>query len=182
MELIPKAEFSIVTRTSSKAWIPELIAAAGPEVTETYIDFFTATIRKRNTRAAYAQACWQFFDWCAAHGLELTTVRPFHVAAWIEDFPGSKPTNKQKLAAVRMLDDFLVVRQITPSNPAHSVRGPKYVVKRFEPLQCLGCDSEAGQGSRFSHPRRMSHLAGNRHHDLSGERRTARTRPADGRT
>jgi hypothetical protein len=24
---------------------PELIAAAGPEVTETYIDFFTATIR-----------------------------------------------------------------------------------------------------------------------------------------
>src|SRR5713101_3170778 len=95
MEL-PKAEFSIVTRTSSKAWIPELIAAAGPEVTESYIDFFTSTIRNRNTRAAYARACWQFFDWCAAHGLELTTVRPFHVAAWIEDFPGSKPTVKQK--------------------------------------------------------------------------------------
>jgi site-specific recombinase XerD len=58
-------------------------------------------------------------------------VRPFHVAAWIEDFPGSKPTIKQKLAAVcRMLYDFLVVRQITRSNPAHSVRGPKYVVKK----------------------------------------------------
>jgi site-specific recombinase XerD len=69
-------------------------------------------------------------DWCAARGLQLTTVRPFHVAAWIEDFPGSKPTIKQKLAAVRMLYDFLVVRQITPSNPAHSVRGPKYVVKK----------------------------------------------------
>jgi hypothetical protein len=81
MELVPKAEFSIVTRASSKAWIPELIAAAGPEVTETYIDFFTATIRNRNTRAAYARACWQFFGWCASHGLELTTVRPFHVAA-----------------------------------------------------------------------------------------------------
>jgi site-specific recombinase XerD len=67
-----------------------------------------------------------FFDWCAAHGLELTSVRPFHVAAWIDDFPGSKPTVKQKLAAVRMLYDFLVVRQITPSNPAHAVRGPKY--------------------------------------------------------
>jgi hypothetical protein len=50
MEPIPKAEFSIVTRTSPKAWIPELIAAAGPEVTETYIDFFTSTIRNRNTR------------------------------------------------------------------------------------------------------------------------------------
>jgi|SRR5271165_4384694 len=42
--------------------IPELIAAAGPEVTETYIDFFTATIRNRNTRQAYARAGWQFFD------------------------------------------------------------------------------------------------------------------------
>jgi site-specific recombinase XerC len=31
---------------------------------------------------------------------------------------------------VRMLYDFLVVRQITRSNPAHSVRGPKYVVKK----------------------------------------------------
>ena len=50
MELVPKAEFSIVTRTSSSAWIPELIASAGPEVTESYIDFFTATIRNRNTR------------------------------------------------------------------------------------------------------------------------------------
>src|SRR5271165_7203493 len=49
------------------------------------VDFFTATIRNRNTRQAYARACWHFFDWCAAHGLELTTVRPFHVAAWIED-------------------------------------------------------------------------------------------------
>jgi hypothetical protein len=38
-------------------------------------------------------------------------MRPFHVAALIEDFPGSKPTIKQKLAAVRMLYDFLVVRQ-----------------------------------------------------------------------
>jgi len=81
------------------------------------VDFFTSTIRNRNTRAAYARACWQFLDWCAAHGLELTTVRPFHVAAWIEDFPGSKPTIKQKLAAVRMLYDFLVVRQITPFEP-----------------------------------------------------------------
>ena len=53
MELVPKAEFLIVTRTSSKAWIPELIAAAGPEVTETYIDFFTATIRNRNRNSIW---------------------------------------------------------------------------------------------------------------------------------
>jgi integrase/recombinase XerD len=52
------------------------------------------------------------------------------VAVWIEDFPGSKPTVKQKLAVVRMLFDFLVVRQVTQTNPAYAVRGPKYVVKK----------------------------------------------------
>jgi hypothetical protein len=87
MEPVLKAEFSIVIG-ASKAWIPELIAAAGPEVTGTYFDFFTATIRNRNARAAYARACWQFIEWCPAHGLELTSVRPFHVATWIGDFPG----------------------------------------------------------------------------------------------
>src|ERR1700749_992908 len=85
MELVPMAEFTIITRTSSSAWIPELIAAAGPEVTETYIDFFTSTIRNRNTRAAYARACWQFFEWRAAHGLELTTWRAAGITIYLEN-------------------------------------------------------------------------------------------------
>jgi len=88
---------AIVASTSSSA----ATSTAGPEVTESYIDFFTATIRNRNTRAAYARACWQFFDWCAPHGLELTSVRPFHVAAWIEDFPGSIP--KDSVSGLRDL-------------------------------------------------------------------------------
>jgi hypothetical protein len=40
LEEILNEYISIVTR-ASKAWIPELIASAGAEVTETYIDFFT---------------------------------------------------------------------------------------------------------------------------------------------
>jgi hypothetical protein len=51
----------------------------------------------------YARACYQFFHWCQETGLTLDTVRPFHVAAYIEQMPGSKPTVKQKLAAIRML-------------------------------------------------------------------------------
>jgi hypothetical protein len=35
---------------------------------------------------------------------------------------GSKPTIKQKLAAIRMLYDFLVIRQLVPVNPTGSVR------------------------------------------------------------
>jgi hypothetical protein len=73
MELVPKAEFSIVTRASSKAWIPELIAAAGPEVTETYIDFFTATVRNRNTRAAYGI---QALEEVREHKKQLCCIQP----------------------------------------------------------------------------------------------------------
>jgi integrase/recombinase XerD len=37
---------------------------------------------------------------------------------------------KQHLAVIRMLFDWLVVGQVIATNPAHAVRGPKYVVKR----------------------------------------------------
>ena len=37
---------------------------------------------------------------------------------------------KQHLAAIRMLFDWLVVGHVMDVNPASSVRGPKYVVKR----------------------------------------------------
>ena len=96
----------VVTRRSASAWVPDLVAAAGPRATDAYIEFFTATIRNRNTRLAYARACYQFFHWARENGLTLDTVRPFHVAAYIEQIPGSKPTIKQKLAAIRMLYDF----------------------------------------------------------------------------
>jgi site-specific recombinase XerD len=42
----------------------------------------------------------------------------------------SAPTVKQHLAAIRMLFDWLVTGQIVPFNPASSVRGPKFSVKR----------------------------------------------------
>src|SRR5262249_13714330 len=97
-----------------------------------FIEFFTAQIRNRNTRAAYAVAVRGFCAWCDAKGLTLGTLRTHHVAAYIE-FLGrafSPPTVKQHLAAIRMLFDWLVVRQVVEINPAAAVRGPKHVVKR----------------------------------------------------
>jgi len=46
--------------------------------------------------------------------------------------PGSRTFlgPNRPLSKSLLLYDFLVVRPITPSNPAHSVRGPKYVVKK----------------------------------------------------
>jgi site-specific recombinase XerD len=70
--------------------------------------------------------------WAEARGLTLATLRTHHVAAYVELLGKhySPPTVKQHLAAVRMLFDWLVVRQVMEMNPAAAVRGPKHVVKR----------------------------------------------------
>ena len=54
------------------------------------------------------------------------------VAAYIEKIGGemAKPSVKQQLAAIRQMFDYLVTGGILPINPAASVRGPKYVVRR----------------------------------------------------
>ena len=72
----------------------------------------------------------QFLAWCGARGLGLRAIAPLHVAAYIRTHPGSVPTVKQHLAAIRVLCDWLVVHQVLPSNPAASVRGPKHVVTK----------------------------------------------------
>ena len=72
----------------------------------------------------------QFWAWCEARGLALEAVSPLHVAAYIRTHPGSAPTVKQHLAAIRMLGDWLVVSQVIPVNPAAAVRGPKHVVTK----------------------------------------------------
>ena len=108
--------------------LPWLIVDAGPVAVARFLEFFAARIANRRTRAAYGRAVGQFLAWCAARGLGLTAVAPLHVAAYIRTHPGSAPTVKQHLAALRMLGDWLVVSQVVPVNPAAAVRGPKHVV------------------------------------------------------
>lgn len=111
--------------------LPALITAAGDDAVRRFLEFFTATIRNRNTRSAYAKACSQFLGWCAECGVSsLDGIEPMVVAAYIERHPGSVPTVKQHLAAIRMLGDWLVTGQVMRTNPAHSVRAPRHVVSR----------------------------------------------------
>jgi site-specific recombinase XerD len=113
--------------------IPAQIAAAGDHARRRFLEFFTANIRNRNTRAAYVRAIGDFFRWCEQKGLrELGTLEPVHVAAYVEQLGKSHaaPSVKQHLAAVRMLFDWLVVGQVVRSNPASVVRGPRHVVNR----------------------------------------------------
>jgi integrase/recombinase XerD len=112
--------------------LPVAIAAAGARTSERFIEFFTANIRNRNTRMAYAVAVRQFFNWCEQRGLQLEAIRPRIVAAYIEQLGAgmAKPSVKQHLAAIRQLFDYMVSGGVLVSNPAGAVRGPKYVVKR----------------------------------------------------
>ena len=97
------------------------------------MEFFTAQINNDHTRKAYLNATRRFAEWCDTHGIaQLADVQAFHVAAFVKAMQGqfSPPTVKQHLAALRMLFDWLVTGHILDVNPAHAVRGPKYVVKK----------------------------------------------------
>ena len=112
-------EKQLVVRGES-ASIPGQIAVAGEGATRRFIEFFTANIRNRNTRAAYLRAVSDFFEWCEEAGLrELGALQPVHVAAYVEQLgkTHSAPSVKQHLAAVRMLFDWLVVGQVVAGEP-----------------------------------------------------------------
>ena len=112
--------------------VPAFIADGGERASYAFVDFFTAQIRNPNTRAAYAIAVRSFCTWCDVQRLTLRTLRTHHVAAYVELLGRrySPPSVKQHLAAIRMLFDWLVVRQVVEVNPAAAVRGPKHVVKK----------------------------------------------------
>jgi site-specific recombinase XerD len=116
--------------------LPALIASAGERASRRFIEFFTANIRNRNTRQAYALAIGRFLDWCEANALSLNTLETIAIAGYVEKMMEAKaaPTVKQHLAAIRMLMDWLVVGQVLPFNPAASVRGPRHVVKKGKTL------------------------------------------------
>ena len=122
-----------------RAGVPPLISAAGKRASFRFIEFFTANIRNQNTRVAYARAVSEFCNWCQENGFELQTLNSVLVAGYIEQLARpakdggrgySKPSVKQHLAAIRMMFDYIVTGGVVPMNPAASVRGPKYSIKR----------------------------------------------------
>jgi len=58
--------------------VPPAIVDLGDDAIYRFIEFFTASIRNKNTRAAYARAVWKFFVWCPVPLHDITSI---HVAA-----------------------------------------------------------------------------------------------------
>jgi site-specific recombinase XerD len=113
--------------------VPARLYAPTPKAAKRVVEFFTAQINNDHTRKSYLNATRRFAQWCEARGLdELAEVHPFHVAAFIKELQDefAPPTVKQHLAALRMLFDWLVTGHVLEINPAHAVRGPKYVVTK----------------------------------------------------
>jgi site-specific recombinase XerD len=113
--------------------LPARLFAPTPKAAQRVLEFFTAQVNNDHTRKAYLNAARRFAQWCEAHELhELAQVQPFHVAAFVKELQGqfSPPTVKQHLAALRMLFDWLVTGHVIETNPAHPVRGPRYVVTK----------------------------------------------------
>ena len=131
--LLQKQTAEIVPVIPSGLNLPVVITAAGERASRRFVEFFTANIRNKNTREAYARAIGAFLGWCDHHHLTLETIEPVAVAAYVEQLLKvglAKPTVKQHLAAIRMLFDWMVTGGVLPFNPSASVRGPKYVIKK----------------------------------------------------
>jgi site-specific recombinase XerD len=122
---------ALISQTSTLA--PAALFSPTPKAAKRVVEFFTTQINNDHTRRAYLNAARRFSDWCAGQGIDhLSAVQPFHVAAFVKQLQGTfaPPTVKQHLAALRMLFDWLVIGHVLEVNPAHAVRGPKYVVKK----------------------------------------------------
>jgi integrase/recombinase XerD len=112
--------------------LPAVIADQGDKAAERFFTFFTDQIPNPNTRAAYYRNALRFFAWTHAKGLSLTTIKSYHVSAYLAELATNHatPTVKQHLATLRMLFDWLITGQVLDVNPAAAVRAAKHVVKK----------------------------------------------------
>jgi site-specific recombinase XerD len=121
-----------INRGETPLPLPSVITREGEKTAKRFLEFFTANIRNKNTRLSYARAVAAFLAWCEERQQTLQTIEPMIVAAYIERLTQERApqTVKQHLAAIRMLFNWLVTGQIVPFNPAASVRGPRYSIKK----------------------------------------------------
>ena len=81
--------------------LPPMIAGAGDRTAWRFVDFFAVTIRNPNTRESYYRAVTRFLEWCEEGGLNrLDAVMPIHVAAYVEQLPLSRASDRQHLSAI----------------------------------------------------------------------------------
>lgn len=107
---------------------PVAIALAGTAAENAWNEFLSAHIRNRHTRAAYLHAVRLFLAWIEPLAVPLERITPAMVGEYFQQHPGSVPTRKLHLSALRSCFDIFVTRHVMILNPAASVRGERYSV------------------------------------------------------
>jgi len=112
----------------STSQVPALFRAS-PETETAVWEFFTATLSNKHTRSTYARGIRDLSDFAERIGTpRLLDLKPIHLAAWVEDARTrfAVTTVKLHLTAVRMLFNYLVIKQIIQTSPASPVKGPRF--------------------------------------------------------
>jgi integrase/recombinase XerD len=107
--------------------LPGTSESTRAKTAETFLELLGARVRNPNTRIAYRVAWRSFLAFCSARQLELGKCKAYHVGAWLDQHAGSKSTQRQHLAAVRLLFDSLLMRGVVEYNPAARAKPPKLV-------------------------------------------------------
>ena len=95
------------------------------KVSETLLNILEGRVSNSNTRKAYKAAWRSFFAFCSEYKLELDRAKPYHVGMWLKRHPGSVATQRQHLAAVRLLFDHLLEKGVVDINPAARAKAPR---------------------------------------------------------
>jgi len=121
------SEAALTVAKAESFQVPAIVAEVGPEATKKFFEFFTVPIRNKNTRLAYYHAIGQFLTWCGRAGFQsLEDIEPITVAAYIEQHPGSAPTVKQHMAAIRMFFSYLTEKGVLAMNAAREVKTERF--------------------------------------------------------
>ncbi len=119
-----KRELTEVVFTAANL-IPGSSESKRARTAETLLNVLEGRIRNPNTRNAYKVAWRSFFGFCSEYKLEFERVKPFHFGLWLKRRTGSVATQRQHLAAVRLLFDHLLEQGVVDLNPAARTKPPR---------------------------------------------------------
>lgn len=112
----------------SEAAIPGGVAQYGQAGRFAWEEYFSGKIRNAHTRKVYLHAVRSFLTWCESQEVELTKITPGMVGRYFDLHPGSAPTKKLHMSAIRGFFDVLVLRHVVILNPALSVNTERFSV------------------------------------------------------
>jgi integrase/recombinase XerD len=100
-------------------------ASKREKIKETLLNILEGRIQNPNTRNAYKVAWRRFFEFCSIYKLELDRVKPYHFGLFLKRHDGSVASQRQHLAAIRLLFDHLLEQGVVESNPAARAKPPR---------------------------------------------------------